>query len=169
MIVDTDRQFTSAASPTALALLAKQGLVTPLDITFGNTARLAGYWLAPDTWQAGGDGALVLYWQPQRRLSLALAGVFQLSLRLFPPGAAEPIAAATYPVLPLCQGGRDLMPETLAPVRYPLALPPTAPPGVYTLKVCVTAGSEGEAVAGTQAGGAAQPLDCLTLPVKVAH
>ncbi len=169
VVIDTDQHFTSAASPTALPLLAKQGLVTPLNVAFGNTASLAGYWLPMDTWQAGGDGTLVLYWQPQRRLSSAAAGIFQLSLRLFAPGAAEPIATATYPVLPLCQGGRDLMPETLAPVRYPLALPPTLPPGAYTLKVCVTAGSAGEAVTGTRAGGASQPLDCLPLPVTVAH
>jgi len=167
VVSDTDGRFISAASPTALTLLAKQGLVTPLDITFSNTASLVGYWLAPDTWQAGGDGTLVLYWQPRRRLSLAVAGMFQLSLRLFPPGAAEPILTANHPVLPLCQGARDLMPETLLPVRYSLTLPPAVPPGAYTLKVCLTAASEGEAVTGTQAGSASKPLDCLPLPVNV--
>jgi hypothetical protein len=167
--VDADGRFSPVAPATAMQLLAQQGLVTPLAVAFGETVSLAGYRLEPATWQVGGDRALILYWKPQRRLSLALANLFQVSLRLVPPGASEPIATATHPVLPGCLAARDLAPGAIAPVRYSLSLPATLPPGDYTLKVCLTAGGGGQPVAGTQQGGASKPLDCLPLAVNVVH
>jgi hypothetical protein len=169
VLIDAEGRFSPVAPATALQLLAKQGLVTPLSVAFGGTVSLAGYRLEPADWQAGGAGALVLYWQPQRRLSLALANLFQVSLRLVPPAASEPAATVSHPVLPGCLAARDLTPGTTVPVRYSLSLPPTLPPGAYTLQVCLTAGSGGQPVAGTQQGGASQSLDCLPLAVKVVH
>jgi 4-amino-4-deoxy-L-arabinose transferase-like glycosyltransferase len=155
--IDADGRFSPVAPATALQLLAKQGLVTPLSVAFGETVSLAGYRLEPTTWQAGGEGALVLYWQPQRRLSSSLAGMFELSMRLVPPGGAEPAAAASHPVLPGCLAARDLAAAAVVPVRYPLSLPATLPPGAYTLQACLTA------------AGGGQTLDCLPLAVNVVH
>ena len=169
VLIDADGHFSSVAPATALQLLAKQGLVTPLSVAFGGTVSLAGYRLEPAAWQAGGEGALVLYWQPQRRLSLATANLFQVALRLVPPGASEPAVIVAHPVLPGCLAARDLAPGAIVPVRYSLSLPATLPPGNYTLQACLTAGSGGQPVAGTQQGGASKALDCLPLAVNVVH
>jgi hypothetical protein len=169
VLIDADGRFSPVAPATALQLLTQQGLVTPLSVAFGETASLAGYRLEPAAWQAGGEGALVLYWQPQRRLSLALANLFQVSLRLVPPGASEPAAIVSHPVLPGCLAARDLAPGAAVPARYSLPLPATLPPGEYTLQVCLTAGSGGQPVAGRQQGEASRPLDCLPLAVKVVN
>ena len=125
--------------------------------------------MEPAAWQAGGEGALVLYWQPQRRLSLALVNLFQVSLRLVPSGASEPVATASHPVLPGCLAARDLAAGAAVPVRYSLSLPATLPPGDYTLQACLTAGSGGQPVAGTQQGDSSKSLDCLPLAVNVVH
>ncbi len=169
VLIDADGRFSPVDPATALQLLAKQGLVTPLSVAFGGTVNLAGYRLEPAAWQAGGKGELVLYWQPQRRLSLALANLFQVSLRLVPPGASEPIITASHPVLPGCLAARDLAPGATVPVRYSLSLPPTLAPGAYTLQACLTAGGGGQPVAGMQQGDASKPLDCLPLAVNVVH
>ena len=129
MLIDADGRFSPVAPATALQLLTKQGLVTPLSVAFGETVSLAGYRLEPAAWRAGGEGALVLYWQPQRRLSLALANLFQVSLRLVPSGASEPIATVSHPVLPGCLAARDLAAGAAVPVRYSLSLPATSAAG----------------------------------------
>jgi hypothetical protein len=169
VLIDADGRFSPVTPAAALQLLTEQGLVTPLSVAFGGTVSLAGYRLEPAAWQAGGEGALVLYWQPQRRLSPALANLFQVSLRLIPQGASEPAAIVSHPVLPDCLAARDLAAGTTVPVRYSLALPATLPPGAYTLQACLTAGDGGQPVAGTLPGGAAKPLDCLPLAVNVVH
>jgi hypothetical protein len=169
LLIDADRRFTPVAPATALASLTEQGLVTPLDIAFGDRVGLVGYRLEPAAWRAGGDGALILYWQIRGALRSSLADQFELSVRLFPPGAAEPILTTPHPILPPCLEERDLAPGTVVPVRYSRSLPPTLPLGAYALRVCLTTPGGGQTVAGMQSGGASRPLDCLPLSVSVAR
>jgi hypothetical protein len=169
VLVDADGHFGPVAPAMALQLLLQQGLVKPLSVAFGGTVSLAGYRLEPADWRAGGEGGLVLYWQPQRRLSPTLANLFQVALRLIPQGASEPAAIVSHPVLPGCLAARDLAAGATVPVRYSLSLPATLPSGAYTLQACLTAGDGGQPVAGTQPGGASKPLDCLPLAVNVVH
>jgi hypothetical protein len=152
--VDKDGRFSTVAPATAAVELARQGLIKPLDAAFG-AVGLAGYRLEPSAaWKAGGEGALVLVWQLHGGLDPALADQFQVSLRLFAAGAAEPSVAAPHPILK-CLTARDVTQGTVIPVRYPLPLPATLPPGEYTLQACLVA------------PGGNQTLDCLPLPVKV--
>jgi hypothetical protein len=154
--VDASRRFSIVAPATAAAEMTQQGLIKSLNVAFG-AASLTGYRLEPGAaWRAGGGGALVLYWQLRDGLDPALADQFQVSLRLFPPGGTEPSVTAPHPILK-CLTASDLAPGTVIPVRYPLSLPPTLPPGNYTLKACLVA------------PGGSQTLDCLPLPVKVVH
>jgi hypothetical protein len=166
LLIDNEGHFAPVAPATALASLTERGLVAPLDIAFGNRVGLVGYRLEPAAWRAGSDAALVLYWQIRGALRSSLADQFELSLRLFPPGAAEPILTTPHPILPPCLTSGDLTPGALIPVRYSRSLPTSLPPGVYTLKACLTAPGGGQVVTGKQSG-TAQPLDCLPLPVSV--
>jgi len=166
LLIDNGGHFAPVAPATALASLAEQGLVTPLDIAFGDKVDLIGYRLEPTAWRAGSDGALILYWQIRGTLNSSLADQFELSLRLFAPGAAEPILATPHPILPRCLAAGDLTPGALIPVRYSRSLPTSLPPGAYTLKACLTTPGGGQIVTGQQSG-ASQPLDCLPLPVSV--
>jgi hypothetical protein len=168
-LIDADGHFTLIDPATSATQLAKRGLVTPLNIAFGKAVSLVGYRLEPTAWRAGSDGTLVLYWQIQEGLNLSLANQFELALRLFPQGAAEPTATGIHPALPYCLTTPDLTPGTVMPVRYPLSLPAALPPGAYTLKACLIAPGGGQIIAGTQPGEASQPLDCLPLPVNVAY
>jgi hypothetical protein len=155
--VDTDGRFSTVAPATAATELAQQGLLKPVKVAFGDAVSLAGYRLEPSAaWRAGGEGALVLYWQLRDKLKPDLAGQFQLSLRLFAKDAAEPSVMAPHPILK-CLTASDLAPGTVVPARYPLSLPATLLPGDYTLKACLIA------------PGGGQTLDCLPLPVKVVH
>jgi hypothetical protein len=169
VLVGADGRFSPITPATALQLLTKQGLVKPLSVAFGGAVSLAGYRLEPADWRAGGEGGLILYWQPQRRLSPTLANLFQVSLRLIPQGASEPAAIASHPVLPGCLAARDLAAGATVPVRYSLSLPATLPPGTYTLQACLIAGDGGQPVAGIQPGSTSKPLDCLPLAVNVVH
>jgi uncharacterized membrane protein len=168
LLINTEGSFSSMAPATALASLAEQGLVTPLAIAFSDKVTLVGYRLEPKAWRAGSDGALILYWKIRGALSSSLTDQFELSLRLFPPGAADPILTTPHPILPRCLTADDLTPGTLIPVRYSHSLPTSLPPGAYTLKACLTTPGGGQVVTGQQPG-ASQPLDCLPLPVNVVH
>jgi hypothetical protein len=152
--VDASRRFSAVAPAPAAAEMAQQGLTKPLNVAFG-AASLTGYRLEPGAaWRAGEGGALVLYWQMRDGLDPSLADQFQVSLRLFSPGEAEPSVTAPHPILK-CLTASDLAPGTVIPVRYPLSLPAALPAGDYTLKACLVA------------PGGEQTLDCLPLPVKV--
>jgi hypothetical protein len=166
LLIDDEGRFGPVAPATVLASLAEQGLVVPLDIAFGDRVSLVGYRLEPTAWRAGGEGTLVLYWKIRGVLNSSLADQFELSLRLFAPGAAEPILTTPHPILPRCLEARDLAPGTVVPVRYSRLLPTSLSPGTYTLKACLTAPGGGQVVTGQQSD-ASQPLDCLPLPVNV--
>lgn len=164
--VDSAGHFAHVDRATALELLTEWDLATPLDVSFGDTARWMGYQLEPAMWQPGGTGMLTLYWKMDRRLDLWLVNAFQLVLRLSPEGTSEPVLAVTSAVFPRSAAARDVASGAVTAVRYPLTLPGSLTPGEYLLEVCLTIVSSGEPVAGITAGNS-EPIECLPLPVRV--
>jgi hypothetical protein len=164
--VDSTGHFTPVDQATALKLLIGWGLVTPLDVSFGDTARWTGYQLEPATWQPGSTGVLNLYWEMNRKFDLSLVNAFQLVLRLVPDDAPDPVLSVTSPVLPQPVAARDVAAGAVVSARYPLSLPATLPPGQYSLDVCLTVATDGQPVTGVRAD-TSEPIECLSVPVTV--
>ncbi len=164
--VDSTGHFAPVDQATALELLKEWKLVTPLDISFGGTARWVGYQLEPATWQPGSTGVLHLYWEMNRKFDLSLINAFQLVLRLVPDDVPDPVLSVTSPVLPQPVAARDVAVGAVVPARYPLSLPVNLPPGQYSLDVCLTVATGGQPVIGVRAD-TSEPIECLSLPVTV--
>jgi hypothetical protein len=164
--VDSTGHFAPVGQATALELLKEWKLVTPLDISFGGTARWVGYQLEPATWQPGSTGVLHLYWEMNRKFDLSLVSAFQLVLRLVPDDAPDPVLSVTSAVLPQPVAARDVAAGAVVSARYPLSLPATLPPGQYSLDVCLTVASDGQPVTGVRAD-TLEPVECLPLPITL--
>jgi hypothetical protein len=142
------------------------GLATPLDVSFGDTARWIGYRLEPADWKPGGAGTLQLYWELNRNLDLWLVRAFQLVLHLSPGVSSDPKMTMSFPVFPESATARDVAAGAVVPVQYPLSLPTDLPYGEYSLEVCLTVADGGQPVPGVQAA-TSEPLECLSLPMPV--
>jgi hypothetical protein len=164
--VDSTGHFAPVDQATALELLKEWKLVTPLDISFGGTARWVGYQLEPATWQPGNIGVLRLYWEMNRKFDLSLIHAFQLVLRLVSDDAPDPVLSVTSAVLPQSVAARDVAAGAVVSARYPMSLPATLPPGQYSLDVCLTVAASGQPVVGARAD-TSEPVECLSLPITV--
>ncbi len=112
----------------AAPLAQRPGVV--MEVMFGEDIRLQGYHLPEGTWQPGDIVPLTLFWQvgqtPPERLKvfvhlLSAEGALVAQVDMEPQ-------AGTYPTS-LWQPGSFIVD------RYGIALPPTLPPGTYTLKM----------------------------------
>jgi hypothetical protein len=166
--VNSTGRFDHVDQATALEVLVKRGLVTPLDVSFGGTARWVGYQFEPATWQTGGSGALRLYWEVNRRLDLWLVRAFQVVLRLSSVDASESLMTVTSSVFPQSAAARDVASGAVVPVRYPLSLPAGLTPGEYSLDVCLTVVDSGQPVLGIRAD-TSELIECLPLFIMVTH
>jgi 4-amino-4-deoxy-L-arabinose transferase-like glycosyltransferase len=162
--VDSTGHFAPVDQATALELLKEWKLVTPLDISFGGTARWVGYQLEPATWQPGSTGVLHLYWEMNRKFDLSLVNAFQLVLRLVPDAAPDSVLSVTSAVLPQPVAARDVAAGAVVSARYLLSLPATLSQGQYSLDVCLTVTGDGQPVTGVRAD-TSEPVECLPLPV----
>jgi hypothetical protein len=164
--VDAAGRFSHIDRGTAVSLLIEWGQVTPLDISFSDTAQWIGYQFKPASWERGGVGELDLYWKMNRRLDLSLVSAFQVVLRLSPGTTGEPALTMTYPVIPHSLAARDMAPGAILTARYAMPLPATLTPGEYALDTCLIVAGSGQAVAGTRPGSS-HATDCLRLPIMV--
>ncbi len=164
--VDSSGHFSHVDPATALELMIAWGLATPLDVSFGDTARWIGYQLEPADWKSGGAGTLQLYWELNRGLDLWLVRAFQLVLRLSPGDSSEPAMTVSFPVFPQSATARDAASGAVVPIQYPLSLPSDLPSGEYSLDVCLTVADSGQPVPGVQAA-TGESVECLSLPMTV--